>query len=756
MMKRGLAVLILFLNLSSGFGQSSFYGPETIQEIRIYFYESNWDEILDQLYVDGDEERLTCDLVINGEALDSVGIRYKGFSSVSTDRIKNPFNIKLDHVIDGQDYEGIDKIKLSNVIQDPSFVREVLSYEIGRKYMPASQANYAEVFINDVYWGLYTNVEAVNNEFLNDHFGENHGSFFKCNPEELDFDGENSNLGNSPGTDPSNYHPYYDLKSDSGWDDLYDLIDTLNEHTTDIEAILNVDRTLWMHAFNYSLINFDSYVGYAQNYYLYQDEHGIFQPILWDLNMSFASYRLADASEHWDGFTIEEAKTMDPLLHLNSVSVYERPLMRNLFENSTYKRMYLAHMRTIMEENFNNQWYATRAQEYQTMIDQSVLNDTNKFYGYDDFQNNLNSTVSDLIDYPGITDLMDARSTYLSTYQGFQGAPTLMNAVSPGLTFGLGDDVSLTVDVTDADEVFLAYRYGGDGPFSTATMLDDGSQGDGASGDGTYGFTLNGVGNEIHFYFYAQNDSAGRFLPERAAYSYYAFHFNIEPGDLVLNELCASNESIASDGNGNYDDWIELHNTTDYPVSTRVMYLTDTANVQDKWRLPVATIPPHGYKIIWADEEGGEGDDHANFQLSSTNGETLVLSYPNTGVILDSITFGPQTTDMSFGRFPNGTGPWMELEPTFNFNNNHISIEEQEVSGFKVFPNPANTFVTLSGTKVNDAVLQLFSIDGMLILEEQTYSVKHQLDISELPPGLYFLSLVNDRGRTNERLIITR
>ena len=68
--------------------------------------------------------------------------------------------IKLDYIKGAQNYEGIDKIKLSNVIQDPSFVREVLSYEIARKYMPAGEANYTNLFINDTLIGLYTNVEA--------------------------------------------------------------------------------------------------------------------------------------------------------------------------------------------------------------------------------------------------------------------------------------------------------------------------------------------------------------------------------------------------------------------------------------------------------------------------------------------------------------------------------------------------------------------------------------------------------------------
>ena len=61
----------------------------------------------------------------------------------------------------------------------------------------------------------------------------------------------------------------YALKSEFGWSDLYFLIDSLNNYPDSINNLLNVNRILWMHAINYCLINFDSYIGYAQNYYLY-------------------------------------------------------------------------------------------------------------------------------------------------------------------------------------------------------------------------------------------------------------------------------------------------------------------------------------------------------------------------------------------------------------------------------------------------------------------------------------------------------
>ena len=67
---------------------------------------TDWDYQLDSLYVQGDNERILADLIIDGSPYDSVGVRYKGFSSVSVNRVKNPFNIKLDYVIDGQDHQG--------------------------------------------------------------------------------------------------------------------------------------------------------------------------------------------------------------------------------------------------------------------------------------------------------------------------------------------------------------------------------------------------------------------------------------------------------------------------------------------------------------------------------------------------------------------------------------------------------------------------------------------------------------------------
>ena len=88
---------------------------------------------------------------INGEQFDSVGTRYKGFSSYDKDYAKKPLNIKLDYIKSNQSYNGIETLKLSNGWRDPSIIREVLGYEIARNYMPASRANLVKLNINNDY-----------------------------------------------------------------------------------------------------------------------------------------------------------------------------------------------------------------------------------------------------------------------------------------------------------------------------------------------------------------------------------------------------------------------------------------------------------------------------------------------------------------------------------------------------------------------------------------------------------------------------
>ena len=268
---------LLLGNLSQA---QDFYDLNTIQDIRITFAESNWDQLLDNAYATTEDYILAQSVEINGILYDSVGVKYKGNSTYQPNQTKNPFHIELDTYKDHQ-HEAYTDIKLSNVAKDPSFLREVLSYQILRQYMDAPLSNYANVYVNGNLIGLYSNSESISKKFVNSRFYSKKNTFVKCNPPA----GAGPQSNDFPnlvylGTDSTDYYDSYELKSDDGWEELIDLCDTLANHPEAIEQILDVDRALWMLAFDNVLVNLDSYIGaFAQNYYLYRDDYGRFLPV---------------------------------------------------------------------------------------------------------------------------------------------------------------------------------------------------------------------------------------------------------------------------------------------------------------------------------------------------------------------------------------------------------------------------------------------------------------------------------------------
>ena len=151
-------------------------------------------------------------------------------------------------------------------------IREPLAYSILSNYMDCPKANFAKLFINGNYIGIYSNAESINKDFCSNHFYSSKNTLLKCNPIGNPGPTTKSNLKYINGADSSGYINYYELKSDYGWNDLVDLCDSVTNNPSSFANVMDVDRILWMLAFNNSLVNLDSYSGvFAQNYYLYKD-----------------------------------------------------------------------------------------------------------------------------------------------------------------------------------------------------------------------------------------------------------------------------------------------------------------------------------------------------------------------------------------------------------------------------------------------------------------------------------------------------
>ncbi len=134
---------------------------------------------------------------------------------------------------------------------------------------------------------------------------------------------------------------------------------------------------------------------------------------------------------------------------------------------------------------------------------------------------------------------------------------------------------------------------------------------------------------------------------------------------VVINEVLAANGHSLADPQGEYDDWIELYNRGNTPVNLGGMYLTDDPAEPRKWQFPKnspvqTTIPGRGYLLVWADGEVADSGLHASFKLSAS-GESVALFDRDGVTLIDSVRFDAQRTDISYGRFPNGTDTWSAL-----------------------------------------------------------------------------------------------
>lgn len=132
---------------------------------------------------------------------------------------------------------------------------------------------------------------------------------------------------------------------------------------------------------------------------------------------------------------------------------------------------------------------------------------------------------------------------------------------------------------------------------------------------------------------------------------------------LFINEFMASNSTTTSDEAGDFDDWIELYNAADTDVSLLGYYLTDELTNPTKWAFPDILIHAKDYLVIWADNELNETGIHASFKLSQ-DGEQIGLY--DGSVFVDQVTFGAQSTDISYGRKQDGAPAWVFFQSPNN------------------------------------------------------------------------------------------
>jgi lamin tail-like protein len=227
-------------------------------------------------------------------------------------------------------------------------------------------------------------------------------------------------------------------------------------------------------------------------------------------------------------------------------------------------------------------------------------------------------------------------------------APTLSDLVHSPAEPGPRDTVWVNVKVsgTTPTTVMLYHRI--QGPYIETPMFDDGNHNDGGPGDRVYGASIP-PGNpldRVEYYTSASGNlsqnGAMAFEPAKAEFTPREYRVGSQPtpGPILISEFVAKNDSGIRDENNECEDWIELTNAGNQPLSVSGMYLTDTITNPTRWKIPAGyTLQPGKTLLVWADDEVAQGSLHAMFIYfpitTNTSGSTsFPITVPNASVLV--------------------------------------------------------------------------------------------------------------------------
>ena len=167
--------------------ETKLFDTDEVMQVNISIDEDDWESMLSNAL---SEEYYTCDVEINGLTVKNVAIRPKGNTSltnIANDPDTDRYSLKLefDHYVEGQTCYGLDKLILNNNYADATNMKEAIVYDMYQFLgADASLYNYAEVYVNGEYWGVYLALEGVEQSFMLRNYGTQDGELYK--PENMD------------------------------------------------------------------------------------------------------------------------------------------------------------------------------------------------------------------------------------------------------------------------------------------------------------------------------------------------------------------------------------------------------------------------------------------------------------------------------------------------------------------------------------------------------------------------------------------
>lgn len=695
---------------------AAFFDDTAVREIRIYFDDTNWYNTLLNGHNTTADPYFPCRFQYGTTVISKIGCRFKGNSSFRRNGIKKPFKLDFNEYDDNTNFLGLKKLNLNNFDLSPDFMREKLLHDLAGKYVAALRSVYVRLYVNDAFYGLYLGVEQPDKQMMQSRFGDDEdGNLYEAEEQ----------LGGSAGTarptlaylgaNASAYQNVYILKTNETANDFSGLINfldilnntALSELPTKLEPVCDVEQWMYWMALNNLVVNLDSYLGVAAEYYLYErTSDRRFIHVQWDHNESFGI--TGDGTPR-----LTNPFTTDPFyLPGNGTGTNARPLLQRMWAVDAYKRLYLQALARFLREGFNPTAMSARVTQLANLIRADVTADPNKAYTLAQFEANLNTQVTAAgLSIYGVNQFVTERYNYLRTYLNTQAQASDVRlnelvAVNSGAYKDAAGDSDpwvelhnlgpgpvtltnfyLTDDTANPTKWAVPSKTLADGEFLVIWLDNETSEGEThanfrpaaaggklflysgatATDNVTYPALASGRGYVRLGNFGARWGTGVQLTPNAVNPATVSVPVQVSngTGQLLVNEIMADNDSAYQDPDeaGAYEDWFEVYNPGTAAVDMSGMYITDNTNNPTKWKVPTGvTIPAGGRLVFMADSEAAQGSRHTSWSLSA-DGEVVAIYGTDGTTLIDSYTFGPQQTDVAIGRTTDGAASWSIFKP---------------------------------------------------------------------------------------------
>jgi spore coat protein H len=309
------------------------------------------------------------DLEMGTSRFKDVAVRLKGNISYSpTAKAQKPsFKVDLNEFVKGQKLGSLTKLNFHNNAADPSWMNEVLSYQLYRDAgVPAPRTAYAKIYVtvpgehNRTYLGLYSMVEDVDKPFATEHFGSKKAGIFKPEtPKPFDYLGENW----------ASYKQLYNPKAEVTDAQTQRLIDFCKlvakaddkEFESKIETFLNLDEFSRFLSVTVYLSTLDSLLGMGQNFYMHlHPVSQTFQFVPWDMDKSFGQFQVLGTQEQREQLSI-----LKPW-------VGENRFLERLFKVAAFQTRYKTHLQSFQATLFKPERFQQQVDSVAAAIRQAV------------------------------------------------------------------------------------------------------------------------------------------------------------------------------------------------------------------------------------------------------------------------------------------------------------------------------------------------------------------------------------------------